>query len=117
MKTIIAGSRDFDDYNMLCDIVDIFHRKYKITQVVSGKAKGVDTFGEYWAKSKMIPIEQFPADWDKHGKAAGPIRNSYMADYAEALIAICLKESRGTLDMIRKAKEKGLVVMEVHLNG
>ena len=87
------------------DLVD-----WEITEVVSGKARGVDTLGEWWAKSgeKDIPIQSFPADWKKFKKAAGYIRNAEMAKYADALIAIWDGESRGTFNMIEEAMKNRL---------
>ena len=51
-----------------------------------------------------------PADWDKHGKAAGPIRNAEMAEVADALIAFWDGQSRETKSMIDLARKKGLQV-------
>lgn len=78
--------------------------KFAITEVVSGGAKGVDSLGEVWAHSMGVPVKVFPADWDKHGKKAGFVRNAEMAEYADALIAVWDGQSRGTYDMIRKAE-------------
>jgi predicted double-glycine peptidase len=108
VKTIIAGDRTFSNYQTL--IVAVNQSNFIITEVVSGAAKGVDTLGEKWAKEKSIPIKRFPADWSRYGKLAGPIRNKEMANYAEALIALPSKDSKGTRDMIRQAKSVGLKV-------
>jgi len=119
MKTIIAGSRDITDYDKVGTLLDIIHltwreRGMEITEVVSGCARGVDTLGERWANDLKIPIKQFPADWKKYGRAAGPIRNKQMAEYAAALIAIKHEVSAGTDDMIKQAKAKGLMII-VHI--
>jgi hypothetical protein len=107
MKTIIAGSRHFNDYQKTVDIIR--QSGFQITQVVSGGARGVDTLGEQWAGEDNYI--RFPANWTKHGKAAGPIRNQQMADYADALIAIYdSRTSRGTKDMIRRAKKAELKI-------
>lgn len=106
MKTIIAGGRDFNNWELLrteCDRINI-------SEVVSGKAQGADLLGECYAAHRNLPVTVFPADWFTHGRAAGPIRNQQMADYAEQLIAFWDGKSKGTGDMIRKAKEKGLIV-------
>lgn len=79
-----------------------------ITEVVSGCAPGADNYGEIWAEGHNIRVKRFPADWNKHGRAAGPIRNSEMADYAEQCVAVWDGKSRGTGDMVRKAQAKGL---------
>lgn len=108
MKVIIAGSRDITKYNTVEQAVKL--SGFEITEVVSGKARGVDTLGEVWALTHNIPVASFPANWNKHGRAAGPIRNCEMAEYAEALIAVYDGESTGTANMITQARSKGLDV-------
>jgi len=101
MKVIIAGSRDIIDYSLVCDVIK--ESGYEITEVVSGTARGVDRLGERWANENNIPIEPFPANWKPNGifdKAAGYKRNRLMAEYADALIAISLNNSKGTRHMI-----------------
>ena len=61
MSTIISGLRDFDDYDLLKDVIK--KSTFKITEVVSGQARGVDDLGEKWAKENNLPISLFPADW------------------------------------------------------
>ena len=108
MKTIIAGSRDITDARYLITALNCV--PWSITELVSGGARGVDSMGEAWALSRDIPVKLFPADWDGQGRAAGPIRNTQMADYADALLAIWDGRSRGTEDMITKARARGLQV-------
>jgi len=115
MKTIIAGSRYITNYTLVADAVR--GSRIPITEVVSGCAKGVDTLGEQWASWNKIPLKKFPADWSKHGRAAGPIRNQEMADYADALIAIPSESSVGTKDMIHKARKAGLSVFVAEPGG
>lgn len=109
MKTIIAGSRDAsmqDVRNALaaCPWTDL------ITEVISGTARGADRFGEQWADENSIPVDPYPAEWDKYGKGAGMRRNYEMAANAEALIAIWDGVSPGTKHMIRVAEEQKLRV-------
>lgn len=108
MKTIIAGSRTITDYGTVEQA--IIESGFYISEVVSGKAKGVDTLGEQWATKNGLPIEAFPANWDEYGKSAGPIRNKEMAEYADALIAVWDGNSRGTQHMIITAVQAGLKV-------
>lgn len=109
MKVIIAGSRTIRNYYEVSQAIQ--DSGFKVTEVVSGGAAGVDLLGEEWARyNGYIPVRRFPADWTKHGKAAGPIRNGEMAAYADALIEIHDGESRGTADMIRQAEKAGLLV-------
>lgn len=106
MKTIIAGSTGIRDKRAVLRAV--FESKFDITEIVSGGAPGVDTLGEEVAFDLGLPVQPFVADWIKYGKAAGPIRNQAMADYADALIAVWDGTSRGTKDMMKKAKKKRL---------
>lgn len=94
---------------------------FKITEVISGTAEGVDKLGEQWAEENGIPIREFPALWNalkqpgaiiknnKWGKPynanAGFYRNEQMAKYAEACIAIQSSEDTpGTSNMIKHAQ-------------
>jgi hypothetical protein len=100
MKVIIAGSRKFNDLDLLTEELDRFHSLNKITEVVCGGAKGADQLGEDWALSRNIPVKVFWPNWDKFGRSAGPIRNKEMGDYADSLIAFWDGKSRGTKNMI-----------------
>ena len=108
MKTIVAGSRTIT--NSKCLEEAIACSQIPITEIVSGGAKGVDTLAIAYAQQHQIPLTIMRANWDKFGKSAGFRRNSEMATYAEALIALWDGESRGTLHMINVAKERGLRV-------
>ncbi len=98
MKVIIAGSRSITDYDFVCRVIE--ESCFKITEVISGTARGVDQLGERWAKENGIPVAKFPADWDKNGKAAGYIRNTDMGSYGDGLIAVWDGKSKGTGHMV-----------------
>lgn len=108
MKIIIAGGRDFDNYLLLLEAV--VKSGFDVTEVVSGGAPGADTLGELFARDMDLPMKRFPADWNRHGRAAGPIRNGEMAEYGDALIAMWDGVSTGTANMIKQATERGLKV-------
>ncbi len=107
-KVIIAGCRDFDDYNLLKEKVTEALKDIGGCEIISGNAKGADALGERYAKEHQIPLRLFPADWDKYGKRAGFIRNTEMANNATHLIAFWDGKSKGTKMMLQIAKEKGL---------
>lgn len=112
-NVIIAGGRDFADYELLKQKVDYYlsnkiKEGYKII-IISGTAYGADKLGEKYAKEKGYKIKRFPADWNKLGKSAGYIRNKEMAENADALIAFWDSKSRGTAHMINIAKDKKLL--------
>jgi hypothetical protein len=107
---IVAGSRYFNNEALLFKYLDAFKKKFldRTLVILSGGAKGADSLGEKWARENEISCKVFPADWDKHGKAAGPIRNKQMAEYADALILFWDGKSRGSKHMLDTAKELGL---------
>lgn len=106
MKVVIAGSRHLTDVKYLDIIQECIKRsKFEITEVVSGGAKGIDQFAIEWAKKTFIPYKVYQPLWDAYGKAAGPLRNRQMADYADGLIAIWDNSSRGTANMIDEMKK------------
>lgn len=111
MRVIIAGSRTITDARLVEDAIRLsgFH----ITEVVCGCADGVDKLGEAWAIYNQVPVVRFPADWNTHGKAAGPIRNEQMAKAADALVCVWDGVSRGSRSMIRLAHKAQLPVFEV----
>ena len=111
---IIAGSRTFADYNLLCEKCDFFFQNKRPTSIVCGKARGADTLGEQYAVEHQIPVDAYPAQWDKHGKAAGYIRNEEMAKNADALIAFWDGKSRGTKHMIDLAMKYQLKIRIVY---
>lgn len=108
-KVVVAGSRTFNDFQLLYDKLDILlsKKKSEIT-IVSGGAKGADLLGEAYATSRGHHCLVMEADWKKHGKKAGYIRNEAMADAANAVIIFWDGKSPGTKHMITLAKNRKL---------
>lgn len=104
-KVIVAGSRDFDDYPLLCWKLDrLLAQKMGDVEIVCGKARGADSLGEQYAKERGIPVRYFPADWRTLGQSAGYQRNTQMAQYADALVAFWDGRNKGTKHMIDTAQ-------------
>ena len=89
---------------------------FKISEVVSGMARGADTLGEMWALEHGVAVMQFPALWNVFGKRAGMIRNKAMACYADALIALWDGQSPGTEHMIREASSHKIPIHIARIN-
>lgn len=111
MKVVIAGTRPLRDedprayelrlknlYKTMVQYIESLN--LDITEVISGDAQGPDMLGEIYASVKNIPCKIMKADWNKHGKAAGPIRNKEMAEYGDCAIIFWDGISRGTKNMI-----------------
>ena len=114
MKTllIVAGGRDFDDVGMLNEAMYRFPT-ILTTEFVNGMCEtGADYLAREYARKRGRKVHEFPADWDKFGKSAGPLRNGQMAEFADVLIAFWDGSSNGTRSMINQALKFGL---EVHV--
>lgn len=118
-RVIVAGGRNFDDYNLLSATLDTafgFVPKEDIA-LISGTARGADSLGEQWATERGIEVLRFPANWDTYGKSAGYRRNEEMAKAGNYLIAFWDGQSRGTQHMIGIAARGGLHVTVVPYRG
>lgn len=112
-RVIIAGGRDFSDYSLLRRKCDVFFRQKTPSAILSGMARGADSLGVQYANEKGIPVQKYPADWNKYGRRAGMVRNRQMLEDADALVAFWDGASRGTANMITIAKEAGIPVRVV----
>lgn len=112
MRVLVAGGRDFEDVDHFYRWMDELHRKHGISVVIEGGARGADKLAARWAKDMGIPIEEYPADWDRHGKRAGHIRNRQMLDEGKPDVVVTFRGGRGTANMAMQAREAGVTVLE-----
>jgi len=110
MKICVCGSRVIKRYSVVEQALTKFfaeHPELEMTELISGAARGVDTLAENWAIQRGIPVQRFPADWDKWGMSAGFRRNVEMVNIADVIIAIMPEgmDSKGTSHTIRYSKE------------
>lgn len=114
MRVVVAGSRSIENCYEVC--LAIMESGFDVTEVVCGRARGVDTIGEAYAHVEGIPVKVFTASWELHGNAAGPIRNTEMADYADAAVVVWDGKSSGSRNMIEQMERRGKPVY-VHVVG
>ena len=107
MKVIIAGSRDFNDYEYLEKILKRLFINSSCT-IISGCAKGADRLGLQYAKKNGLRYIEMPVDWNKYGKKAGYLRNVEMAKIADMCIVFWDGKSKGSKHMIDIAKNWGI---------
>ena len=121
MKLAVVGSRD------LVKIPDLARQSMRdyltryrrgITEIVSGGARGADTYAEEIAAELGIPTKIFPADWNKYGKGAGFIRNKEIVDYADAVVAFYYgsSPSRGAQNTINQARAQNMLTKEIFVD-
>ena len=111
MRIVVSGSRTITDEKAVEGIL----RQYISVkdEVITGGARGVDQIAHDFAHRYFNDTIVFEADWDKHGKAAGPIRNAAMMEDADILVAIWDGESRGTKSAIDEARKRRV---ETHIH-
>ena len=117
MRTIlIAGSRGIKEAEYQIGVWLWLLRGSTDVLVISGGAKGVDVSARDVCSRLNIPFQEFPADWDKHGKAAGYIRNEVMVKKCSEAFIIWDGESRGTkhtIDLLLKYKKPFRISFDV----
>jgi len=101
MKIIVAGSRNIKDTKETYGFIYRELNRHKHLTLISGAAQGADRLGERVATDMGVNVLKFPAEWDKHGKKAGILRNIEMSKEADMLIALWDGKSRGTRHMIQ----------------
>ena len=102
-KIIVAGSRVIPDREKVWNDLGWrlgYYTGLDMVEIVCGMARGADLIGFDFAQYLGFPLKAFPADWDKHGRSAGYIRNKEMSEYADELIAYWDGRSNGTKNMI-----------------
>lgn len=120
MRIIVTGGRDYDNAGRIWRTLDLLDADERISVVIDGASddvtgpyKGADYWGHQWALARNKPTTRVHADWTKHGKAAGPIRNKRMRDEQKPdLVVAFLPGGKGTMGMIKLAEEVGI---KVHL--
>ena len=112
MKLAIVGSREFNNYELLCKTLEKYEN---ISMIISGGAIGADKLGEKFAQNNNIEIKIFYPNWNTHGKKAGILRNKIIVENADEVIAFWNGESKGTLSTINFAKQlnKKCVVINI----
>lgn len=81
--------------------------------IITGGANGIDSCALSWAMKNAVKFEFYPAEWNKYGRKAGPIRNTKMIVEGKPDFVIAFKGGRGTLDMVTQAKAHGIEVKEI----
>lgn len=108
MRVIVCGSREWSDREAIAD------RLFDLppgSTIVHGNAKGADRIAAQEGQKLGHLIEAHPADWERHGKSAGPIRNEHMASLgADLCLAFWDGRSRGTADMVDRAERHGIAL-------
>jgi hypothetical protein len=125
LRVLICGDRNWNDPGVIQAVLNglLWEREEGgILTVIEGEARGADRMAGEWAEfepewSDNIVLLKFPAQWDKHHKAAGPIRNQQMLVEGKPDVVYAfhddLENSKGTADMVRRARKAGIPVYNI----
>jgi hypothetical protein len=115
MRAIVCGGRDYHDRQRVFEVLDRLRSERRLRVVIHGAASGADSEADQWAIERHVSVHRFPAQWNKHGKAAGLIRNQAMIDKGRPDFVVAFPGGVGTADMVRRARAAGVEVVEVGL--
>lgn len=110
---LVCGGRDYADAEAMAAVLNVAHARNPIVRLIHGAAAGADTLAADWALSHDVPCSAYPADWERDGKAAGPIRNRRMLDDGKPHMVLAFPGGRGTDNMIKQATKAGVSVVRV----
>lgn len=129
MKILVTGDRNWTKASVIREVLfflDLMSKKYNESIIlIEGGAGGVDSIAATIGRKLGFNVRTFPADWKKHGKKAGPIRNREMLDFLneegpELVLAFhdnLFNGSKGTRDCVTKAKKRGKPVVLINSDG
>jgi hypothetical protein len=113
MKILVCGGRDFEDRDFVFRVLDDLHKQLGFYTLIHGACPtGADKFADDWAKERGVAAWAFPANWRKHGRAAGPIRNRDMAERTSPDFVVAFPGGAGTRNMIDISAELGINLIE-----
>lgn len=111
MRVLVCGGREYADHAHVRDVLCEIDAKTPILCIIHGGAPGADSLGQWWADGAGCRVEVYPAAWQTHGKAAGPLRNQRMVDEGKPDLVVAFPGGRGTADMVRRAEKAGIPVI------
>jgi len=113
MRVLVCGGREYDDWQHLAETLYPLLTAHGV--LIQGGAKGADFLARVFAKWRGVPVKEYRANWERHGKAAGGIRNQLMLDDAKPDLVVAFPGGRGTADMVRRAERAGVPVQKAYL--
>lgn len=118
MKVVVCGGRSYglrDEARRLFMFrtLSALHEKHRFTEILEGGAPGADASAATFGRMNDIRVTTYKADWNSHGRAAGPIRNRRMILEGKPDLVIAFPGGRGTADCIFHARDAGVAVIEI----
>jgi hypothetical protein len=113
-RVLVCGGRDYRDVGRVFAVLDELDRESPISLIIEGGSTGADAMARAWSKKRLLsPSRQYAAEWRRFGNQAGPIRNQRMIDHGKPDLVVAFPGGAGTADMVRRARQAGVRVLEV----
>jgi len=119
MRVLVCGGRDYADADCVNRTLDrlLNPRNLPLASlgitIIHGGARGADALADKWAVTNYVAVQEFLADWQTHGRRAGPIRNARMLTEGKPDLVVAFPGGAGTADMVKQARAAGVEVIEV----
>jgi len=125
VRILVCGGRGYSDWPRVREVLDELAAKhskfYKDAEnwlpvdltIIHGGAKGADSLADQWAAVNWTSLRVYEADWETHGRSAGPKRNQLMLEDGKPDLIVAFPGGRGTAHMVKIARDAGVPVMEV----
>lgn len=113
MRVVVTGGRDFADMDLVNRVLLVLAQwdPDGIEALAHGGASGADALADAFCKRCGVPVDVFPADWDAHGKAAGPLRNQRMLDTFKPELVVAFAGGKGTMNCVKEARKRKIPVI------
>ena len=112
IRVLVTGGRDYNNAQLVGDVLWRLAVVYGRLTIIHGNARGLDTLAAKWAEKMCQLVLAFPADWAKHGKAAGPIRNQQMLTEGKPDLVVAFPGGKGTADMVARTRKAGIPLLQ-----
>lgn len=113
MRVLVCGGQRYRLPERVHFVLDALQRETAIDCIIEGGAAGADHYAAGWAATRGIEIHEFKADWARHGRAAGPMRNRAMLVRGQPDVVVAFPGGAGTANMLQQAGATGIRIIEV----
>lgn len=115
MRLLVCGGRDYALQAQCWPFLDALLDVHGVEELCHGGAAGADELARLWAHARSVKNVEYPANWKRDGRAAGPIRNKWMLDDFGPDLVVAFAGGKGTGHMVQTARAVGVEVIEVPL--
>lgn len=113
VSIVVTGGRDYHDRQHVFDVLERYTEAATSVRLAHGGAAGADSLADAWGRDDLrTEVVVYPADWQTHGRSAGPMRNHYMLEAERPMMVIAFPGGRGTDNCVAHARNLGLTVVD-----